>query len=667
MYVTTLVGPQYQDWKPGDKVVITTPTGSGKTTFVLRSLLPHAMTQGKHIIYICNRKVLHDQFTVDSRRWMEQILETTNLTDEEAGCLHVTTYQYCEKVGGFPAFPIKPDLSNLTREERAKLEYAGQLPKATILQPEDIWGYIFDEAHYFLADSRFNAATNYWANVSFEQITAIFLTATPEPLLCFLRSRMGGSTYNQLLMIREISDLLKTRDRIRHQPPKLRICPGKEGFTPVFPKQADISRSCRQIQPYERAFNFITASHECDSGLPNTHFYPLEADYSYLQPRYFNDFSDLLDPIAASVQDETWLVFVDNERDGVDLMARLEERGCSAEYLSAQTRRTKGSTAYCEFVNIVELQSFDCQVLIATSVLDCGVSITDSRVKHIAIGHSEKTEFLQMLGRRRVVGGESIKLYVRYYTPQAINCMKSLCEKDIRFMVNFAGINEIGYDKIANATETWDGMRSRSELTADEINRTIQRMTSGRNPVLVYNKAKIARADWPGTGPYENPKYKRLSKDYLEAYTISTTAFLQSLCLLNEYSAALEEYQQTHNPLFYLERQLSWLGFSYDEHLWIGYEERMDELLHFLEQYTLAGIPKEEQSSFAQECLEHILKLPMPIRTIYKDRSRYERGTLKLGMKRMNQVFREIGIPYTVTSKQAPSGSRKAVWFVRHV
>ena len=260
-----------------------------------------------------------------------------------------------------------------------------------------------------------------------------------------------------------------------------------------FKKQAEISQSCRQIQPYERAFKFITATCECASDLPNTHFFPQEADYSYLQPRYFNEFADLLDPITASIQEEKWLVFVDNELDGVDLMARLEERGCSAEYLSAQTRRTKGDTAYREFVNIVERQRFDCQVLIATSVLDCGVSITDSQVKHIAIGHSEKTAFLQMLGRRRVKDGESVTVYIRSYTPQAVNCAKAACERDIRFMVSFARINETGYEKVANATETWDGMRSRSELTADEINRLIQRMTSGRNPVLVYNKDKNAR------------------------------------------------------------------------------------------------------------------------------------------------------------------------------
>ena len=237
-------------------------------------------------------------------------------------------------------------------------------------------------------------------------------------------------------------------------------------------------------------------------------------------------------------------------------------------------------------------------------------------------------------------------------------------------MVNFSRINDIDYVKVGEATEAHDGMEARSLLTAKKINGIVEQMTSGRNSSLVYNKVKAAHADWPGTGPYQNPKYAKPSAKILKEYSTSTTALLQSLCLLQEYLDALDKYQRSQNPLFYLERQLSWIGFSYNKHNWVGYEERMGELTDFLEKYATVGIPKEEQSTFAQECLELLLKLPMPIMTLYKDRSRYEQRSQKsltLGKKRMNRVFQELEIPYEVTSKQASSGDRKTVWFVRHI
>lgn len=148
MFATDLIGDSYKNWTVGDKIIISSPTGSGKSTFILRSLLPYAMKQGKHIVYVCNRKILNDQFTVESRKQIESILETTDLTEDEVHSIHVTTYQHCETANSFPYFTIPPDLSSMSREARALAE-ASNTPPATKLPPEDILYYVFDEAHYF--------------------------------------------------------------------------------------------------------------------------------------------------------------------------------------------------------------------------------------------------------------------------------------------------------------------------------------------------------------------------------------------------------------------------------------------------------------------------------------------------------------------------------------
>ena len=61
---------------------------------------------------------------------------------------------------------------------------------------------------------------------------------------------------------------------------------------------------------------------------------------------------------------------------------------------------------------IVKKGSFKESVLICTSVLDNGITISDSRVKNIVINESDECEFKQMLGRRIVKAGETINLFI---------------------------------------------------------------------------------------------------------------------------------------------------------------------------------------------------------------------------------------------------------------
>lgn len=202
IFVTDLIGDSYKNWKIGDKIIIASPTGSGKSAFILQSLLPYAMKQGKHVVYICNRKILNDQPTVESRKQIESILETTELTEEEIHSIHVTTYQHCETANSFPYFTIPPDLSGMSREARALAE-ASNTPPATKLPPEDILYYVFDEDHYFLSDALFNSNTNYWCGKKYKDTISVFLTATYEPLVCFLM-RLRTDIYNEVGIVQEI-------------------------------------------------------------------------------------------------------------------------------------------------------------------------------------------------------------------------------------------------------------------------------------------------------------------------------------------------------------------------------------------------------------------------------------------------------------------------------
>lgn len=175
-YVFDIIGTEYEQWGDGEKVIISTPTGSGKTTFVIKKLLKYAASRNKHVVYYCNRKILNDQFIVQSK---EQILiyfqDDKDLKDEAEQYLHIFTYQYSEKKKNYPNVYISSESGE---------EY-------TILSPDDIMYYIFDESHYFVNDALFNSNTNFWYNKfkeilvgnSYIKSVSVFLSATPKPLL----------------------------------------------------------------------------------------------------------------------------------------------------------------------------------------------------------------------------------------------------------------------------------------------------------------------------------------------------------------------------------------------------------------------------------------------------------------------------------------------------
>jgi len=60
-YIEDLIKEDYQNWDNTKPIIISAPTGSGKTTFIMNHLLPHAIQTGKTIMYLANRTALLDQ------------------------------------------------------------------------------------------------------------------------------------------------------------------------------------------------------------------------------------------------------------------------------------------------------------------------------------------------------------------------------------------------------------------------------------------------------------------------------------------------------------------------------------------------------------------------------------------------------------------------------
>lgn len=61
MFIGETIGDDYKEWQDGSTIFISSQTGSGKTTFILKELLPYAKEQNKRILYLVNRRVLKEQ------------------------------------------------------------------------------------------------------------------------------------------------------------------------------------------------------------------------------------------------------------------------------------------------------------------------------------------------------------------------------------------------------------------------------------------------------------------------------------------------------------------------------------------------------------------------------------------------------------------------------
>ena len=281
-YVSDMISDEYKDWQNGEQILICTETGTGKTSFIMKKLLPYAVQHNNYIAYICNRKILKEQVTEIIQNQIRALFpDDLAFADNCINHMIIRTYQYCEIAKEYPSF----------REETHD-------DNSYILKDEIMY-YIFDEAHYFIQDSIFNYQTNYWTSKKFNDRVTVFLTATPEPLLCFLYGRrhindidkkqqFSKEIINYYIAKRQASRIQKIYD-IDMETDKFTI----EVSTP---EKSDIKAHLQEIKPYKEFFsiiNYAVTIIDNNSTLKNNRlriYNSKKQDYGYITPYYFNDY-----------------------------------------------------------------------------------------------------------------------------------------------------------------------------------------------------------------------------------------------------------------------------------------------------------------------------------------------------------------------------------------
>lgn len=651
-YVSDIVGEDYKNWAVGESVLISSPTGSGKTTFILKKLLPYAMKQNKQIVYLCNRKILHRQFAESTDQELLAFLENHDTPRDARNAIHVVTYQYCEVSKQFPQFTVQPDLTGYTKEQRILKKTRKELPQPFEINEDDILYYVFDEAHYFLSDSLFNENVEYWFRVRFSSKGInVFLTATPDPFLIFLAMKdkkgiLFENMENVFKQYRKKSHLRKEMEKVGIQV-KVFLKSNTVQAKATYNNVCDINNACREIEPYSA---FITCLQE-EKDRVACRRYPSGHDYNIypnITAFYFSKWDTILSEIKKSAAGHNrWLVFLDDEREGIRCEAILKTWGIPTVLLSAATI-SRQEHAQAEFLNIVKQRAFHSHVLIATSVMDCGVSIEDEYVKNIVIAEHDKTTFLQMLGRKRMKEGERIHVYVKHYSSKAINGVIHKYDQYLRALTTFALLNKSDSKPVHKPSENSDSMWEYPLISNQERRDLIDKITkTGINhflrPTLIPSKHQ---------------------DEILGEYELRTSAYIGLIFHISEYLDAMNEYRKSEDPQFFLKRQLSWIHKEYREEAWVGYYETRDKLIHYLETNEGCWLNKNEQKEFSWKCHELFAKFPVPPQILMKDYSRYQQKG-QPGLNKLKKALQEKEIPFHIIAKsRMRSGERRTYWKV---
>lgn len=128
---------------------------------------------------------------------------------------------------------------------------------------------------------------------------------------------------------------------------------------------------------------------------------------------------------------DKWLIFVDKKSSGQKMQAALREKGISVAYIDSAIKKPKSA-----WKKLIEEEKLETDVLCATPVIECGVNVADDSVHHVAILCTDRTTFVQLLGRKRRKQNECVDLWVWLPDQEYFQKMKKKMEWYLRLSQN---------------------------------------------------------------------------------------------------------------------------------------------------------------------------------------------------------------------------------------
>jgi hypothetical protein len=329
---------------------------------------------------------------------------------------------------------------------------------------------VYDECHYFRVDSTFNPATSLSYNYlkkRFDYEIQIFMSAT-----------LGETSWYFNLE-----------------------------------KLADTPNAYIKMKRYEQRFYYS---------------YEGETKYDYIQLHQIKGEDEIPALIEKTGTQGKWLIFVDSVRKGEKLEKAIKKNlGLEDGVIFVDARYKNDLQKIKQMEQLQQKESISKRVVIATSVLDNGVSFQDEELNNIVIFADTWETFIQMVGRKRK-GSEQVNLYI--------------CKRNSRFFK----------DRIRNIDEI---MRYYSHY--GQIILKAEQNESLKNKISVNAKCQSVLSDMLNN---ENVR-KNLSRFcYFEQGVLRVSEFsIRRLGKLkNFYKTMIDELEKDENA--FLRQQAQWLG-----------------------------------------------------------------------------------------------------------
>lgn len=493
--VNDLIGNEYKKWVPGDIITISTPTGSGKTTFILKTLLQWAAKKGWAILYLVNRKVLRDQIQQRIRTEIQAQWESNTPSVLLCNYISVWTYQEIEE-------KLKKSPSTWLDAQLAPYAVA-----------------VFDECHYFCVDSVFNPATvlswNYLTS-RFKNNIQIFMSATIEPMWYYLmwlkdpNNRTGLAGYQQ----------------IRH----------------------------------------LVLNYCYDYPDPNIRE-EYSAIYDYINLHHINSEAELPALIQKAGSNKKWLIFIDSINKGKKLCSFLRKT-YKDEVIFIHAAYKNDLETYERILELKIRESISKQIVIATSVMDNGISFKDRDLQNIVVFADMKESFIQMLGRKRV-DNEKVNLYIcrrdsKYFSSRikdvdaTLECYGKYArvfEETVVFVPKLIKqqANDPEDKNTNKQADKKDNATTDAKSTTDVVS---------YEPVYRYDKQQEVLSDILNN---EQTRKQMKRVCYIDQGMIFLSPFsVKRLCDMRLFYTDMKDKLQTDENAFLVE-QAKWLGFSEGE------------------------------------------------------------------------------------------------------
>lgn len=567
-YVADSIGDAYKEWKRGNPVFLDAPTGTRKTTFIYEKIIPHALTNGQNVLLISNRIAL----SLQQKKTILEIIRkvdptsiedvSTDLTTEEIGeysyigPVCVATYQ-----GLYSLLNTPDDDGQYPLEWYRKLRYV-----------------VFDEIHFLYSDALFNPICGHLLKklpAVFSSVIRIYMTATPWEIRdeIFIAEQNARSNKNSLHL------------------------------TPIEWKISEYSGYAPNDYPISRKFLY----------------YHMDADYSSYRLHFFHDDSDEDDEKSPSIDPEKiqnmlchpliremkplpsetnkWLIFVDKKNLGKKLVKQLKAKAVSVAYVDAKKRTPKDV-----WNHLIIKESVDASVLIATSVIQNGVNIHDPNAHHIGIFCTDRTSFIQELGRKRLDNGEIVDLWI--WVPHKKYFEK--LEKKIKWHLHIA-----------------------NSLNSDNTN-------------LTPRYAKAVKELWENTAMVNYPALFYVNhQGQFRANEYALEVLKKQLCFI-------QEFTHKYNPLSFENTVEEWLGIKQTQN-------SQNTINITLEDMLVQNIGKSLTEDVFAPLRQAIIYNGLKKTDIYIPPKRRANASAVS----LNPILEKLGLPYTV--KKA-----KKIWTINH-